>query len=100
MKTTLAITLLALVAAPSLAMASDDDGRNRWGIDAPRDQWMSIAEVTAKMEAAGYTIREIEIDDGVYEVEGRDANGARIEADVHPVTGEILRRDDKRGNRG
>lgn len=100
MNKTLAIALLALAAAPGLAMAGDDDGRNRWGIDAPRDQWMSLADVTAKLEAAGYTIREIEIDDGVYEVEGRDANGARIEADVHPVTGEILRRDDTRGKRG
>lgn len=99
MNKTLAIALLALAASPSLAMAGDD-GRNRWGIDAPRDQWMSLADVTAKMEAAGYTIREIEIDDGVYEVEGRDANGVRIEADVHPVTGEILRRDDTRGKRG
>ena len=95
MNKTLAIALLALAAAPGLAMAGDDDGRNRWGIDAPRDQGMSLADVTAKLEAAGYTIREIEIDDGIYEVEGRDANGARIEADVHPVTGEILRRGDR-----
>jgi len=79
-----------------IAAASDDDGYrdDRLGlrVDAPRAEWMSIGDVAAKIESMGYTVREIEVDDGVYEVEGFDANGLKVEAYVHPVTGEILPR--------
>ena len=80
-----------LLTAALATAASDDDGR-RFADMPPRAQWMSIADLAAKLEAQGYTVREIDTDDGVYEVEMTDANGMRVEAYLHPVTGEPLRR--------
>jgi len=60
----------------------------------PAEEWMPVTAVAQKLEGQGYTVREIEREDGVYEVEVTDANGMRLEAYVDPRTGDILRRDD------
>lgn len=52
---------------------------------------MSIADLSAKLEAEGYTIREIEVERGAYEVEMIDRNGLRVEGYLHPLTGEVMR---------
>jgi hypothetical protein len=42
------------------------------------------------------TIKEIELDDGIWEVHGRDAGGHKIEMKVDALSGEIvkMRRND------
>lgn len=70
------------------AQASDD--RARLENPPPRSEWMSIADLSAKLEAQGYTIREIEAERGAWDVEMTDANGMKVEAYLHPVTGEPL----------
>jgi len=72
------------------AQASDDDNR-RFGDMPPRSEWMSVSALAQKLEAQGYVIREIDTDYGVYEVEMIDGNGMRVEAYIHPVTGETVR---------
>lgn len=57
----------------------------------PQGQWLSIAEISAKAAALGYQVREIEIDDGCYEIHAIDRNGIRVEAYLHPVTAEVVR---------
>jgi hypothetical protein len=85
------LTAAALAAAAGAALASDDrDERRAPIVDAPRAEWMSVSELAQSLEAKGYVIREIDVERGAYEVEGTDANGLRVEAYVHPVTGEIL----------
>ena len=37
------------------------------------------------------TIKEIELDDGVWEVEGRDDSGHKVEMEVDARSGEIVR---------
>ena len=71
------------------AQASDDD-RARLENPPPRAEWMPVADLAAKLEAQGYTIREIEVERGAYDVEMTDANGMKVEAYLHPVTGEPL----------
>jgi hypothetical protein len=51
---------------------------------------MSVSAVAQMLEAKGYVVREIDTERGAYEVEAIDANGMRVEAYVHPVTGAIL----------
>jgi hypothetical protein len=81
--TAMALTLLTLTPA----MARDgSDLRPR----VPASQWLSPAQMVEKLTAQGYRVREIEADDGVYEVELTDKNGVRIEVDVHPATGAFL----------
>ncbi len=101
-------TALSLAAAGGLAFAalagpagaSDDERRGAAAV--PAADWMSVSALATKLEGQGYRIREIEIDDGYYEVEMVDANGLRVEAYLDPVSGEPVRgerygeRDDER----
>ncbi len=57
----------------------------------PRHEWMNVSEAIAKAERLGYRVTEIERDGSCYEIEGRDARGRKIEADMNPVTGAIVR---------
>lgn len=84
----------ALVGAAGLAVASDDDKGKRLGVNVPREQWMSIAQVSEQLANQGYKVRKIEADDGVYEVDVTDRNGVRLEVYVHPATGALLGRED------
>ncbi len=84
------LTAAALAAAAGAALASDRDDRRQPLTDAPRAEWMSVGQVAQKLEAQGYVVREIETERGAYEVEATDADGMRVKARVHPVTGAIL----------
>lgn len=87
MKKLLAASALSLAFAVP-AFAGDDDYAGP--LNVPRDQWLPASQIVQKLEAAGYKVREIEADDGVYEFEATNASGARIEGHAHPATGEIL----------
>lgn len=87
MKKLLAVSAL-IFALGTPALAGDDDYTGP--LNVPRDQWLPISQVVQKLEAAGYTVHEIEADDGVYEFEGTDSSGTRIEGHAHPATGEVL----------
>jgi hypothetical protein len=90
MRLYLAILALALsLAAAAPAMADDDYRGNR--LNVPSSQWLSQSEIRDRLEAKGLKVREIEADDGAYEVEAFDDKGVKNEFHVHPATGEILR---------
>jgi hypothetical protein len=76
--------LSLLAAGPALSASKDGD------LNVPRDQWLPLSEITEKLTALGYTVEEIESEDGAYEVEMVDKNGVRSEARIHPATAEIL----------
>lgn len=63
-------------------------------------KWLSIPEVHARLESAGYrNIEKIERESGSYEVKATDQAGQRIKLYVHPRTGEVIdqqQRDAKR----
>lgn len=82
------------IAAPMLALsliaatvAHADPARR---LNVPQDRWLSPAQISEKLVAQGYKVTEIESDDGAYEVDLVDKNGTRVEAHVHPATGEML----------
>lgn len=82
-KTILLAAVLGLAAAPAFA----DTHSQR--LNVPKDQWMTAAQMTEKLSAAGYKVHEIEVDDGAYEVE-MTKDGVKHDVHVHPSTGEIL----------
>lgn len=91
----LRITAVALAVAAGLAASgaqASDDISNRAADMPPQSEWMSVSELAQKLESQGYTVREIDTGHGVYEVEMTDANGMRVEAYLHPVTGEPVQR--------
>ena len=62
-----------------------------------QSNWMSIKDVLNKLEAAGYRdFREVERDKNKYEVKATDPQGQRVEMDVDPVTGDVLKTEVKR----
>ena len=55
-------------------------------------QKLSIRDIAERLEAAGYRdIREIEWDDGHFEVKASNAQGQRVKLDVNATTGAIER---------
>jgi hypothetical protein len=88
---TLAFATVVAAAALGMgtaAMAIDDNGKR---LNVPSAEWKSASEIKDKLVSAGYTVREIETDDGAYEVDVVDKDGVRMELHVHPATGELLR---------
>ncbi|GGE73754.1 hypothetical protein GCM10011533_27780 [Streptosporangium jomthongense] len=72
---------LLLVSASTLA---DDD------CDDPVAQWQPREHLRQKLEAEGWTVFRIKVDDGCYEVKGRDPDGYRVEAEYSPATFELM----------
>jgi hypothetical protein len=63
----------------------------------PQANWMTMEQVQTKLQAAGYRdFEKIERDTTKYEVKATDAQGRRVELDVDPVTGDILKTEVKR----
>ncbi|VCU70226.1 hypothetical protein PIGHUM_02293 [Pigmentiphaga humi] len=56
----------------------------------PRERWIPIDQAIRKAEELGYDVREAEPDDGCWEIEGFDKNGAKIKLYIHPTTGEVV----------
>ena len=85
-KTLTAFALIALLPAGA-ALADDDECR------VPRDQWQPREAVMQLAEQNGWTVRDFEIDDGCYEIEGRDQDGREIEVKLDPATLQIVEMD-------
>jgi hypothetical protein len=81
-----AFALIALLPAGAV-LADDDDCR------VPRDQWQPREAAMQVAEANGWTVRDFEIDDGCYEIEGRDRDGREIEVKLDPATLQIVEMD-------
>jgi len=112
MKPAKMISSIALVGALALAgaaLAPSFAGEHR-SPPAGERPWLSIPQVHAKLEAAGYRqIEKIERERGGYEARATDRKGERIKLYINPQTGEITDRgshgrrarydgDDKRRN--
>jgi hypothetical protein len=93
------VGLMALAGVSAWPVLASDDARTT-GDEAvaargvPAEDWMPASAVARKLEGQGYTVREIEREDGAYEVEVTDADGVRMEVSLDPRTGDVLRRDD------
>ena len=78
MKHVFTAALVAGIALGAIAPAfADDDGE--CPESTPADQWMSEAKVKEVAAAQGWTVK------------GTDAGGKRIEAYLHPTTGEVVK---------
>ena len=79
----LALALWAgLVAAPALA---DDD------CDVPVEQWQSREAVMQMAAQQGWKVQRLKIDDGCYEIRGRDAQGREFKAKLDPQTLRVVK---------
>ena len=83
MKKTLTILGFLAVLPASVALADDD-------CFVPMADWQPRDAVARLAEENGWTVRRIKIDDGCYEIDGRDATGRAIEVKLHPGTLQIV----------
>lgn len=60
---------------------------------------ISISEIATILEGKGYTVLEIELEHGRYDVEMINSDGMRVEAYLNPITGEVLPYRDDDDNR-
>jgi hypothetical protein len=79
------LTMLAfLVALPTGAALADDD------CFVPMANWQPREAVARLAADMGWSVNRIKIDDGCYEIDGRDGAGRRIEVTVHPATLQVI----------
>lgn len=77
------IALLGLFASAPMLIAQAQN--------APATE-LDAKQIIAKLESAGYTkIHDVEKDDGVWEVEATNSAGQRVELEVDPVSGNVVR---------
>jgi hypothetical protein len=80
-----ALTILAMLTALQGGMARADDD-----CLVPMAEWAPRAAVEQLAADSGWEVRRIRIDDGCYEITGRDATGRAIEVKVHPGTLDVV----------
>ena len=95
------LLLTATLAAGGALLASSHAIASEGSVSpSQKAQWLSIQDVLQRLEAAGYRdFEEVERESDGYEVKATDPDGRRVEIDVHPVSGEILKTEVKRDTR-
>jgi hypothetical protein len=84
----LSIATIALIAltATGYSQAETMEGCG----NAPKSDWMSEADITAKAVEMGYEISNVKEEDGCYELYARK-DGKKMEVFMNPVTGEVVK---------
>jgi hypothetical protein len=90
-KALISLTAITLVGASAVAIASDDSRRRM-----PADDWLSLAAIAGKLSEQGFNVRELEVDDGLYEAKAYDASGTYLKLKIDPRTGEVISRRTRR----
>ena len=83
MKFTLPFATILAFSVSSAALASDD-------CHSPMADWKPRDTVTTFVKDLGITSDRMRIDDGCYEVRGRDADGNRVELKIEPATLDVM----------
>lgn len=78
----------AIVAGSTAAAQAGSLGRPC--TSAPRNQWLSMQELQAKVEALGYKVQKAKIAKACGELYTIDKTGNRAELFVDPTNGEIV----------
>ena len=61
---------------------------------------MSVAQIATMLEEQGYSVLEVELEHGHYDVERVDGKGMRVEAYLDPTTGAVLPYRDNNDDHG
>lgn len=79
MKAPVPLVLALLLGAAAQTQASDDCSR-------PMADWQPREAVGSHLAQLGITLQRVRIDDGCYEVRGRDRDGNAVELKLDPAT--------------
>ena len=84
LRTWLGIVILVLTLGMHPARASPS-------CDVPAEAWQPRDAVLALAARNRWQVDRLKVDDGCYEIKGRDADGRRFKATIDPATLEVLR---------
>ena len=84
MQRQLLITLLTLAAGSAFAQHAERCE------PIPKAEWKPQAELERKLKSEGWTISRVKIENGCYEVYGKNAVGKKTETFFHPKTLEVV----------
>lgn len=88
---------LTLAAAAGVAMTGFATSASAGPVctTAPRAQWLTEAQMRARITRLGYTnIRVFQVSGSCYEIYARAANGHRAEVYFNPVTGAVVQNNE------
>ena len=80
MRQTLLFAAVVSLAGASAAFADDDDCRS------PMSAWQPREAVVDFVTTLGISVERLRIDDGCYEIRGRDGDGNRVGLQLDPAT--------------
>lgn len=83
MKSFFPLTVVLALAGPGIALASEN-------CRLPMAEWQSREAITAHVALRGITSERLRIDDGCYEVRGRDDKGNQVGLKIDPASLAIL----------
>jgi hypothetical protein len=78
------MVLAVLTLFPAGMALADDD------CFVPMANWQPREAVAKLASSKNWSVRRIKIDDGCYEIEGKDAEGRLIEVKLHPATLDVI----------
>ncbi|MDR2013095.1 MAG: PepSY domain-containing protein [Rhodanobacter sp.] len=84
MKLRLTLAALCLGLNAAAVLASDD-------CDVPVERWQSRDAVQQHATRQGWQVQRLKIDDGCYEIHGRDAQGRSFKARLDPETLRVVK---------
>ncbi len=58
--------------------------------DAPPETWQPRSAASALAERNGWSVERLKVDDGCYEIKGRDADGRRIKVKIDPASLQVI----------
>ena len=92
-RTVLIAAILSGALASPAALAGEDDCK------VPMAQWQPREAVEQMAKAQGWTVQRLKIDDGCYQIRGRDGSGREFEAKVDPGSLAVVRMKNRNGRR-
>jgi len=81
------MTLAALLLAGSSVAALADNDADKAAL---KPGWLTSAQVTQQLQAKGYTVRKIKLDDGDYKVKATGPDQRKAKMEISPSTGAVL----------
>lgn len=60
---------------------------------APKDKWLSEADMKAKVAEMGYTPNVFKVSGNCYEIYGKNKDGKEVEVYFNPVDGSIVKEE-------
>jgi hypothetical protein len=85
--------MIRILVASAVSLAAAGAALSAERCDVPTDQWQPREALQKKLEAEGWTVKKIKVEDGCYEAYATNAKGEKMETFFDPKTFEAVGND-------